>query len=520
MCFSHSATLTKERAMPLDQADTQIPRRLTRRQVLAGSAMASVTALTPPQVRRAVAQTPVLGDAEEFDAFTAELDAMIPELMTTLQVPGVAVGVIAGGKEHTAGFGVTNIDHPLPVDADTLFQVGSIAKTYTGTIMMRLVDQGLVDLNAPVRTYLPNFQVADEAVAEAVTVRQLLNHTSGWLGDVQTDTGTGDEAIALYVEALAANPQIAPLGRYFSYSNSAFVVAGRLIEVVTGSTYLAALTKHVLQPVGLERTYLYPEQMMTEVFVSGHVGEIAGFAGAPIVATPWALPRAVMPAGGQIASMTDLLRYARFHLGDGTAGDGTEVLSPEAMAAFRTQSGPGAPVGEIIVDGVSVAWHLRDFGGTQVLHHGGSTNGQEAILVLVPDRQFALGILTNATAGLFLHSAVSAWVLEHYLGLAAPTLTPVSAPAASLTEHVGSYSDGVFGIFVVSEQDGELLAEAQLPGLPPVGTDGPLVFLGSDLVQLSFAILPVPFLADFVRTDAGEVGWFRFAGRLLPRLDA
>jgi CubicO group peptidase (beta-lactamase class C family) len=335
-----------------------------------------------------------------------------------------------------------------------------------------------------------------------------------------TDTGTGDDAIALYVEALASIPQIAPLGEYFSYNNAAVVVAGRLIEVVTGATYLEALTEQVLQPVGLERTYLYPEQIMTAAFTAGHVGStMGGFAGPPMVATPWALPRSMTPSGGHIASMADLLRYARFHLGDGTSEDGTEILSPEAMATFRTRSGPGGAVGEIVVDGISVAWHLRDMDGTQVLHHGGSTKRQEAILVLVPDRQFALGILTNARAGLFLNATVSSWVLERYLGLAPPELIPVTVPPADPAQFVGSYSDGVFGTFVVSEQNGELVGEARLPGLPPIGTDGPLEFVGEDLMRLSFAILPTPFLADFVRTDSGEVGWLRFTGRLQPRIN-
>ncbi len=472
----------------------------------------------------AAAQTSTPGDGGEFDALTGELDAMIEEWMTTLEVPGVAVGVIAGDKAYTAGFGITNIDHPLPVDADTLFQIGSIGKTYTGTIIMRLVDEGRIDLKAPVRTYLPAFQVADEAVAGAVTVRQLLNHTAGWLGDIftdtdtdtDTDTGTGDDAIARYVEALAENPQIAPLGEHFSYNNAAFGVAGRLIEVVTGQAYLAALTQRVLQPLGLERTFLYPEQIMTEVFASGHTGSNGGFAGDLIVATPWALPRAIAPGGGQIASITDLLGYARFHLGDGTAADGAAMLSAAAMTDFRTRSGPGAPSGDIVIDGVSIAWWLREVNDTLILQHGGSTSGQEALLVLVPDRRFALGLLTNATAGVVLNAIVSAWALERYLGLSAPALTPVADPPADLAGYVGSFSDGTGSMYVISQRNGELVGEAHWPGFPPIATDGPIVFVGDDLVR--FSLMEIPFLADFVRTDTGEIGWFRFSGRLQPRL--
>ena len=91
----------------------------------------------------------------------AELDDFVVNRMAELKIPGVAIGVIAGDREHATGFGVTNVDHPLPVDTDTLFQIGSTTKTFTGTTIMRLVEQGKLDLEAPVRTYLPEFRVAD-----------------------------------------------------------------------------------------------------------------------------------------------------------------------------------------------------------------------------------------------------------------------------------------------------------------------------------------------------------------------
>lgn len=493
--------------------------RLSRRHLLASSVAATtlVTAMSR-HVGRAARQTPELGDGGELDAFVTELDATIQEWLVTLEVPGVAVGVIAGGKEYSAGFGVTNIDHPLEVDAETLFQIGSIGKTYTATTIMRLVDAGLIDLDAPVRTYLPEFQVADEAVAEAVTVRQLLNHSAGWLGDVFTDTGNGDDAIALYVEQLSENPQIAPLGEYFSYNNSAFITAGRIIEAVTGQTYLKALTEQVLEPLGLERTFLYPDQVMTEAFATGHTGAVSTFEGDLVVAQPWALPRAVTPAGNHIASIQDLLRYARFHLGDGTDVDGNVVLQPATMAAFSTPTVAGGAVGDVVIDGLAVAWMIREIDRTLVQQHGGSTNGQEALLVLVPERQFALGLLTNASGGAVLNAIVSGWALERYLGLSVPEPAPIELSPSDLGQYLGRYGDGSGGpTFVIGEADGALTATMLIPAVGDTPADGPLEFVGDDLVQI--AIWGLPLLADFVRTETGEVGWFRFSGRLQPRVD-
>src|SRR5215813_6566380 len=101
----------------------------------------------------------------------------IVAVMRRIQVPGVVVGVIDGDVERVAGFGVTNVDHPLPVDGDTLFQIGSTTKTVTGTTAMRLVEQGRLDLDAPIRAYLPSLRLADEPTAAGVTLRHLFSHT-------------------------------------------------------------------------------------------------------------------------------------------------------------------------------------------------------------------------------------------------------------------------------------------------------------------------------------------------------
>src|SRR5579859_3608369 len=143
----------------------------------------------------------------------SELAGVIAANMERFAVPGVAVGVSQGGDVWSAGFGITNVDHPLPVTPDTLFQIGSITKTVTCTAVMRLVERGLIDLDAPVRRYLPELRLRHEDVAARVTMRHLLTHTAGWLGDYFDDTGRGDDALQRIGERLAALPQISPLDR-------------------------------------------------------------------------------------------------------------------------------------------------------------------------------------------------------------------------------------------------------------------------------------------------------------------
>src|SRR5438128_258642 len=141
-----------------------------------------------------------------------ELQDKVRELAEEHHVVGVAVGVLFEGEEHYAFHGVTSIDNPLPVDEHTYFQFGSTGKTYTATAMMRLVEQGKVDLDAPVRRYLPEFSLKDEDVAQNVKVLQLFNHTAGWEGDMMDDTGPGDDALEKYVARMVRLEQVSPLG--------------------------------------------------------------------------------------------------------------------------------------------------------------------------------------------------------------------------------------------------------------------------------------------------------------------
>src|SRR5512136_1612918 len=136
-------------------------------------------------------------------------------------VPGAVVGIFHQGETKTAGLGVTNVSHPLPVTPDTLFQIGSITKTYTAMAVMRLVEKGTLSLDEPVRTYVPDFRVADEDTSARVTLRHLLTHTAGWSGDLFTNMEFGDDALARYVAAMYELQQETPLGALASYNNAA-----------------------------------------------------------------------------------------------------------------------------------------------------------------------------------------------------------------------------------------------------------------------------------------------------------
>lgn len=375
-----------------------------------------------------------------------ELEERLAGAARRYRVPGVAVGVLWGGEEQYACYGVTSIENPLPVDEGTLFQIGSTTKTYTATAAMRLVDQGRLSLHATVRTYVPELRLKDESVAERVTVRQLFNHTAGWAGDHFLDTGFGDDALARYVESMAGLEQRSPLGATASYNNASLSLAGRVIEKVTQTTYEAALAELLLGPLGLEESLFFPWEVMTRRFATGHVEQKDELH----VARPWHLPRDANPAGGLVCSIRDQLRYASFHLGDGTIG-GNRILSQASLDQMKepTFSLEGGSLG----DEVGISWLLRKVQDVQLVGHGGDTHGQQAAFQLVPDRGFAIAVLTNSDRGGALSRELVRWALERYLGIEDRDPTPLELSRAALAEYAGDYRSEMGTLTLVVEGD-------------------------------------------------------------------
>ncbi|HZS01391.1 MAG TPA: serine hydrolase [Chloroflexota bacterium] len=536
------------------QESRATPRRVSRRGVLkatAAGAIASLVATNTSSTAAGVAPArpramPAALVRQNVDPDFRRLDEMIREALGRYAVPGLAVGVLHDGREYTNGYGVTNRNAPLPVDAQTLMQAGSITKTYTATLIMRLVEMGQVDLDAPVRRYLPDLQLADEAVAQQVTVRQLLNHTAGWFGDYYGPPPSdleptvwpwrGDDAVARYVANMRYLPQLAPLGAMFGYNNAAVVLAGHVAEAVTGMTYEAALTELLLRPLGMESTYLFPEEAITYPVAAGHE---VGADGIAQVSPIWALPRCVHATGGVILPITDQLTYARFHLGDGRAADGTRLLAPSLMTEMRTARGPGmagAITANAEIYGGGVGWALERIDGVQIVTHNGGTVGQAAVLAMVPERQFAIAVLTNARPdGERLHYEISTWALAELAGLRQSLPPTYDLPAARLAEYTGRYGVNVdvpggggetqvievaadggglrVTVFGTDETDAAPTAE-----LTPRGPVSRLAFFRDDAALVTTGD-ETALGADFVRDGNGRVRWFRWGARVVPRLE-
>jgi CubicO group peptidase (beta-lactamase class C family) len=185
------------------------------------------------------------------DPRVTALEALATAKMKEYGIPGVALGIIDGNKSFVTGLGVTNVEDPLPVSTHTVFPIASISKTFAATAVMRLVEQGKLDLRAPVRTYLPDFRVRDSAVSKDVTVWHLLTHLGGWEGQVSgPDRGT--ETLTNFLTTITDLMQVAPPSKAWSYNNAGFSIAGRVIEVANGTSINRAVRDLVFTPLKLE----------------------------------------------------------------------------------------------------------------------------------------------------------------------------------------------------------------------------------------------------------------------------
>jgi len=443
-----------------------------------------------------------------------DLSQFVEENLAKSNVPGLAIGVLHQGEMHTAGFGVTNVDHPLPVTDETLFQIGSVTKTFVGTAIMRLVEMGKLDLDATVQTYLPEFKVADEAASTQATLRHLLTHTCGWVGDFFHGTGDGDDALARYVADMAPLEQLAPIGTTLSYNNAAFPVLGRIIEKVTGTTFEKALHELVLEPLGLENSYLVPTDAMPHRFVAGHLEGDNG----PQVAHPWPIERSNRPMGGIICHVKDLLCYARLHLGDGTTGDGTRFLSADSLAKMHS---PQTTYWENEHWGLS--WSVKQVSGKWQISHSGSTHGFVCMLTLFPEHDFAVAVLTNALYGGIASQAITSQALKQYLGIETPEPKPIEATEEELAAYAGLYSRpyedvelGMLGgklILIMTCKQGFPNEDS-----PPQPSPPPMTMALCEKDRL--LVLDGEFKgvkAEIVRRPDGSIGWLRAGGRILPR---
>lgn len=326
----------------------------------------------------------------------ARLNADLQRLCTKHDVPGASVAVLVDGDVAEATFGAVNVRTGVPVTPDTLFMIQSITKIITATLVMQLVDAGLVELDDPIHHHLTQFHTADREVSNRVTVRHLLAHTGGFAGDLWAATTTGPDALQRFVEDLVSHaPQYSEAGEQFSYCNAGYGVLGRLVEVKRGATYEEAVRRYLAEPLTIDELAFTADQALAFRTAIGHVYPKPGSALRPL--RNWAvMPPSNPAAGNQLAmSARGLLAIARMHLTDGRSPDGSPVLSEASVRLMREpQVDHPATLGAPSSHGLGW-WLERD----RLAEHGGGGPGVAAMLRTAPHHGLAAVVLTNAESG-------------------------------------------------------------------------------------------------------------------------
>ncbi|HET8779410.1 MAG TPA: serine hydrolase domain-containing protein, partial [Agromyces sp.] len=391
-------------------------------------------------------------------------------------------------------------------------QMGSVTKIFTATLLLTLADEGLLDLDAPLIDVLQELTWGDAAAREIVTARHLLTHTSGIDGDHFLDLGRGEDVLERYVGTCGDLAQVLPPDAAWSYCNTGFAIAGRLIEKLTGQTYDDALAERLLRPLGMTHSCTLPEEALRHRAAFGHVPGADGLELAPIVATP----RTMGPAGGLAASAADALAFARLLLDGGLGPDGARLLSEDVIAAALT------PQIDVPDPGMGSAWGLGfmldEWDGARIAGHDGGTVGQGASLRILPEHNVAIVVLGNGPGLGEAMKTLVAEVVEETCGIHAPDdLVPAPDAVVDVADWAGVYeranmriavsADGPAVEIGIAGLAAESLGQDSFAGAIQRATDGTYL---TDALGIFMPIVPIS-LADGSRA-------LHFAGRVQPQV--
>ncbi|MFD0717376.1 serine hydrolase domain-containing protein [Paenibacillus sp. GCM10027626] len=379
----------------------------------------------------------------------------LDELRASCNVPGTSLAVLVNGQIYELASGLLHTGTRVKATTDSLFQIGSISKVYTATLVMQLADSGKLDLDVAVKDVLPELAIPG---TEAITIRQLLSHSSGLTSDFTIDTGRGDDCLTRYIEVCKELRLESTPGTVVSYSSVGYNVLGRIVEVLTNQTWDDALRDRLLVPLGLAGTVTLPEEVLRFRAAMGHLGGEDGQNPEP--APFWnLLPRSLGPSGGALcATAADLVRFAQMHLNGGVTPDGTRVLVSETIAAMQRLEAETPDKWTAGNEGWGLGWMIYDWNGVPVFGHDGATIGQNGYLRIVPGRGVAAALLANGGNSDLLQSILFRELFEELAGASMhnaafePALQP---PTVNITPFIGVYKrQGV--VMTVTECSGTL----------------------------------------------------------------
>lgn len=396
-----------------------------------------------------------MGGMSTLETVTTYIREQAAAYCESTKVPGYLAGVYHDGDQTVVAHGAANVVTGAPMGEDTGFLFGSVTKILTATLVLQQVERGVVDLDERVVAYLPEFELTTPGAAERIRVRNLLTHTNGIDADLFCPDAQGRDALTVFIDRLGQHcGALFGPDEYISYSNGGMTVAGRLLEVVTGTPYNDLLAREVYATVGMDDSCTSAEEAILRSTAVGHFPDPA--AGGARRTDMFKLPDSWAPAGSTpIGTIRDLLAFARTHLAGGVSPCGNRVLTGESTARMQSVSHdmrtPNVPP-------IGLGWLLVPFGKTTALSMSGASPGGVAVLVVVPEHDLAFVAFGNDPRAMALHDQILLWLLRQHLGVEVPDLVSDTTPVSDLTPYAGAYRSNQLRVDV-GVVDGQLEEE-------------------------------------------------------------
>jgi CubicO group peptidase (beta-lactamase class C family) len=433
-------------------------------------------------------------------------DSRVESVMKDSGVPGAWVSIVEDDKVMLArGYGFRALGSTEPVDADTLFQIGSTTKAFTAAALAILVEEGRLGWDDRVIDHLPGFRMYDPWVTREITIRDLLVHRSGLgpgQGDLMFVPSTTISRADLVRRIRFLKPKTSFRSAY-AYDNVLYAVAGQVIEEVSGQTWEEFVEARVFAPLGMQSAVTNDVDRLTapnRALPHGRIGELRGVGPQQLFdEQKVALGANVGPAGAIASGASDIARWLQLQLAAGqlpgsearlfTAANAREMWQPVVPVPVTPLPPPLADAAPQF-RGYALGWNVQDYRGHKVIQHGGGTLGFRAIVALLPEKNVAWAIAMNSEDNEFtigLHYEL----LDHYLGLtrrdwprafreffdvrnakgleaqrAAATARPASYPSLAPAAYAGEYADPWYGPIAITAADGKLAIDfRQTPGM-------------------------------------------------------
>lgn len=410
-------------------------------------------------------------------------DEYAEKAMQDWKVPGMAIAIVKDDKIVFAkGYGVRKAGESTPVDANTLFAIGSSSKAFTAAALAILVDEGKLKWDDRVTKYLPEFETYDPYVTRELTVRDLLTHRSGLERGDQVWYGTENDREEILRRVRFIKPTWS-LRSHFGYQNLMYLAAGQVVAKVSGMTWDKFIADRIFAPLGMTSS----NTSITEFRNGGNVSTPHSLVDDKIVAIPWRNIDNIAPAGSINSSANEVAQWVRLQLGSGTF-EGKKVFSPAVAKEMHTSQtvirldppmGMRYPGAHFLNYGLG--WFLSDYKGRKVVEHGGAIDGMRAEVALVPEEKLGIVVLTNLGGSevsmplmyrvidAYTGSPQKDWsgeMLGSYkklMGMAEAAQKKADAervmgttPSHDLKSYAGTYNNDLYGDVEIADTDGKL----------------------------------------------------------------